>query len=328
MDAVNIVFMGTPDFAAEALRSISEKYNVSAVFTQPDRAKGRSKKPSPSPVKVLSNELGIDLYQPERLKSEEYVKILEDLSPDLIIVAAYGQILPESVLRIPRLGCINIHASLLPMYRGAAPIERCIMDGCSETGVTIMYMEKGLDTGDIILAEKVSIGTDETGGELRERLGKVGAELIIKAVPLLYSGEAERVPQDDSLSSYAEKLTSSTALIDFGRSAEEIRNQIRGLCPQPGAFTYLGGKKLKLYRSEAFGQDASLQELLPGARVIDDPENAEPGTVAAVNKRAFAIRCGSGFLKILSLQPEGKKEMDTVAFLNGYSMEPGTKIGS
>ncbi len=314
---MKIVYMGTPDFAVTPLKSIYEAgHEIVGVYTQPDRQKGRGKKFLPSDVKVAATELGLDIYQPEKLRDTEAVEVLKGLSPDLVVVAAYGQILSEVVLGIPKYGCINIHASLLPKYRGASPIEASILSGDEETGVTIMYMAKGLDTGDVISQASIPIGRHNTE-TLTKALSELGADLIVKTISDIESGKAERIPQNDSESSYAGKLDKAMGELDFGKSAEELERLIRAMYPWPCAYTYFDGKTLKIIDSEV----VSLTDEILGDTSITE------GCVAEVTKKYFVIRCKNQGLKILKLQPEGKKPMDTVAFLNGYKVSIGDRFG-
>ena len=305
---MKVVYMGTPDFAVLPLKKIYEAgHEIVGVYTQPDRQKGRGKKFLPSDVKVAAQELGLSIYQPEKLREAEAVEELRTLAPDIIVVAAYGQILSEDVLNIPKYGCINIHASLLPKYRGASPIEASIIAGDEKTGVTIMYMAKGLDTGDIISQADIEIGLHNTE-TLTAELSKLGADLVVKTMAELEAGTANRTPQDDSKSCYAGKLDKAMGEIDWSKSAAEIERLVRGLYPWPCAYTTLDGKNIKLVSAE----------------VIDVEDNSVPvGKVCQVTKKFFAIKCGEGALKIKMLQPEGKKPMDCVAFLNGNKVELG-----
>ncbi len=307
---MKIVYMGTPDFAVYALSSIVEAgHKVEAVITQPDKPKGRGKSLIPTPVKVKAEEYNIPVYQPEKVRDEETVSMLKDINPDAIVVAAYGQILPESILNIPRLGCINIHASLLPKYRGAAPIEWSIIDGEAVTGVTTMYMEKGLDTGDMIEKIEIPIEKDDTGLTLHDKLAEAGGKLILSTLAALESGTAVREKQDDAKSCYASMLKKEMGDIDFTKSAIEIERLIRGLNPWPCAYTMLDGKSIKIYKAD----------------VVD--KQGTPGEIIEVTKKNFTIACGKDALLIRSLQPEGKKQMDTVAYLNGNKITVGMTTG-
>ncbi len=309
---MRIVFMGTPDFAVAALNRIAEAgHEILAVYTQPDRPKGRSGKLVPSPVKEAAEKLGVPVKQPVKLKAEmeEHVAYLQSLAPEMIVVAAFGQILPEAILQIPPLGCVNIHASLLPKYRGAAPIERSILDGEEKTGITTMLMAKGLDTGDILEQAETPILPTDTGESLTERLAGMGGELILSTMDKLARGEIKSVKQDDALATYAAMLNKEMGELDFSCTAAEAERKIRALTPRPGAYTSLDGEK-RLILTEA--------ELTDGS--------GEPGTILEVTKKYFTVACGNGALKIKKLQPEGKKPMDAAAFLNGNRLQPGEKL--
>lgn len=307
---MKIIYMGTPDFAVNALESIIKAgHEVVAVFSQPDKAKGRSKALVATPVKQKALEYNIPVYQPEKARDEESVNLIREINPDAIVVAAYGQILPESILNIPKYGCINIHASLLPKYRGAAPIEWSILDGEEKTGVTTMYMAKGIDTGDIIEKAEIEIASDDTGASLRSKLAVLGAELILSTLTALENNTATRTKQDEALSSHVSMLTKEMGNIDFNMPAEKIERIIRGLNPWPCAYTKIDGKTVKLFK----------------AIVVD--KTGKPGTIIEVNKKDFVIACGEKALSIKNLQPEGKKAMDTVAFLNGNKIEVGMVVG-
>lgn len=309
---MRIIYMGTPDFAVYALKSIIEAgHDVVAVFSQPDKAKGRSKKLVATPVKACAVEHDIPVYQPEKLRQQENVDIIKEINPDAIVVAAYGQILPVSILEIPKYGCINIHASLLPKYRGAAPIEWSIIDGEKQTGVTTMYMAKGLDTGDMIDRVVVEIEDDDTGETLHDKLANEGAKLILKTLSDLEAGTATRTAQNDEESCYASMLTKEMGNIDFTKPAKEIERLIRGLIPWPCAYTTIDGKNVKIYK----------------AAVVKTGVNETPGIITEVTKKSFTIACGEDALVIKNLQPEGKKPMDTVAYLNGNKLTVGMKVG-
>lgn len=300
--------MGTPDFAVRPLKKIYEAgHEIVGVYTQPDAWKGRSKKLLPSDVKKAALELGLDVYQPEKLRESSVVEELKALNPDIIVVAAYGQILSEDVLNIPKYGCINIHASLLPKYRGASPIEASIINGDEKTGITIMYMAKGLDTGDIISQEETEIGL-HNAETLTIKLSEIGAELVVKTMADIEAGTSTRTVQNDDERTYCGKLDKAMGELDFKRTAVELERLVRGLYPWPCAYMTLDGKTLKIIDSE----------------VTDVKEASVPvGSVCEVTKKYFVIRTAEGGLKIKKLQPEGKKPMDTVAFLNGYKVEIG-----
>lgn len=312
---MKLVYMGTPKFAVYALESlISHGYEIAAVITQPDKAKGRSKALIPTPVKECALKHDIPVYQPEKVRDSETVEMLKRLDPDAIVVAAYGQILPESILNIPKYGCINIHASILPKYRGAAPIEWAIIDGEKKTGVTTMYMEKGLDTGDMIEKAEVDIEPYDTGESLQNKLAEVGAELIISTLEALENKTAARTVQDDSASCYAHMLKKEMGNIDFTKAAVEIERLIRGLIPWPCAYTTIDGKSVKIYKAEV--------------KKLDEKEQtAKPGEIIEVTKKTFTIACGVDALIIRSLQPEGKKQMDAASYLNGNKITVGMIAG-
>ena len=304
---MNVVFMGTPDFAVPSLKAIAQHHNVLAVFTQPDKPVGRKMVMTPPDVKVCAQELLIPVYQPEKLRKGDNDKLIRELNPDVIVVVAYGQILPESILNIPRYGCINVHGSLLPKYRGAAPIQWSVLNGDEVTGVTTMYMEKGLDTGDILLKEEYKIGINETAGEVFDNLASLGGELILKTLDYAEKGMLKPVKQDDSLSSYAKMLDKSMCKIDFSKTNKEVHNKVRGLCPWPVASTMLNGKVLKIFET----------------RLADG--NGNPGEVICTNP--LTVACGEGAVVINSVQLQGKKMIDSNAFLQGHKINIGTIIG-
>lgn len=307
---MRVVYMGTPEFAVLPLRKINEAgHEIAGVYTQPDRQKGRGKKFLPSEVKVAAEELGFKVFQPEKLREEAVVQELKALEPDIIVVAAYGQILSEEVLGIPKYGCINIHASLLPKYRGASPIETSIINGDEKTGVTIMYMAKGLDTGDIIDQAETEIGLHNTE-TLTKELSKLGAELVVKVMADIEAGTSTRTAQNDEESCYCGKLDKAMGTADWNKTAEELERLVRGLYPWPCVSMTLDGKSLKIIDSEV-------------VEVADD--SVQIGEVCEVTKKYFVIKCSDKGLKIKKLQPEGKKPMDTVAFLNGYKVTVGMK---
>ncbi len=307
--------MGTPDFAVKLLEAIIESgENVMAVFTQPDKPKGRGFKLLPTPVKQSALSHNIPVYQPLSLKkgddAAEAEKIMRELAPDLIVVAAYGKILPKTILDLPKYGCINIHASLLPKYRGAAPIQRVILNGETETGVTAMQMAEGLDTGDMLMKISTPIGENETASELFERLSDLGAKLIVDTIKAVKSGSITPVKQDDSLSSYAEMIDKSMCFTDFSLTAAEVHNHIRGLSSSPCAVAYLNGKRIKIYHSELVKNVAG-----------------QPGEIVNVNN--FTVSCGDGNgVKLAEIQGEGGKRMKAADFLRGNKIEKGTFLKS
>ncbi|MCI6653585.1 MAG: methionyl-tRNA formyltransferase [Ruminococcus sp.] len=304
---MNVVFMGTPDFAVPSLNAIAQHHNVLAVFTQPDKPVGRKMVMTPPDVKVCAQELSIPVYQPVKLREGDNHKIIRELNPDVIVVVAYGQILPENILNIPKYGCINVHGSLLPKYRGAAPIQWSVLNGDTVTGVTTMYMEKGLDTGDILLKEEYEIGINETAGEVFDNLAMLGGELIIKTLEYAQNGMLKPIKQDDSLSSYAKMLDKSMCKIDFSKTNKEVHNKVRGLYPWPIASTVFNGKVLKIFET----------------RLADG--KGKPGEVISTNP--LTVACGEGAVVVNSVQLQGKKRMDSNAFLQGHKISIGTIIG-
>lgn len=310
---MRIIYMGTPVFAVHALESIIKSgHEVVAVFTQPDKAKGRSKSLVPTPVKEVALAHDIPVFQPVRLREEENVTRIKEYAPDAIVVAAYGQILSEDILNIPKYGCINIHASLLPKYRGAAPIEWSIIDGEAKTGVTTMYMAKGLDTGDMIEKVVVPIESKDNAMTLHDKLAEAGAKLILSTLTLLEEGKAVRTPQDDAESNYAVMLKKEMGDVDFSKSATEIERLVRGLVPWPCAYTMIDGKHVKFYEADV---------------VACDVDGKKPGEIIAITKKNFDIACGADALRIKRLQPEGKKEMDAASYLNGNKLQIGMICG-
>lgn len=309
---MKIVFMGTPEFAVPCLRTLVEiGRKPSAVFTQPDKPKGRGYKLIPTPVKAAAEEYGIPVYQPLSLRkgedAEESLKILNDIAPDLIVVTAYGQILPKEILELPKYGCINIHASLLPAYRGAAPINWCILNGEKVTGVTSMLMDVGLDTGDMLIKKSTEIGENETYTELYGRLSEMGGEVLAETISALENGSLPSEKQDDSLSSYSPMIQKEMSRLDFTKSAAEIHNIIRGVT----GFTSLGGKRLKVFKSKISDYIA--------------PE-AKDGEI--IKSADFSVKCGDGrAVTFTEVQLEGSKRMKTEDFLRGKKLENGTVLG-
>lgn len=308
---MRVVFMGTPEFAVPTLEALLEVHEVVGVFTQPDKPKGRGKAMAFPPVKEKALEHNIPVYQPVKVREESVVDEIRKMNPDAIVVVAFGQILPESILNIPKYGCINVHASLLPKYRGAAPMQWSIIDGEEETGITTMYMAKGLDTGDMILKEVVKLDPKETGETLHDKLSVLGGSLIIETLKQLEAGTAPRTPQDDSLSCYASMLTKELGCIDWNKDAASIERLIRGLNSWPSAYTLWNGKTMKIWDSD----------------VVAYAGSEENGTVVAKDKHSFTVKCGENALKILELQLQGKKRMNTQAFLVGNQMEIGMRLG-
>ena len=305
---MRIVFMGTPDFAVPCLQALLQRnYDVVGVFTQPDKPKGRGYKMIPPPVKAAAVEAGLSVYQPLSLRkgeeAEQAMQTLHELAPDVIVVVAYGQILPKAVLDLPKYGCINIHGSLLPKYRGAAPIQQSVLNGDKVTGVTAMQMAEGLDTGDILTVIETKIGENETSGELFDRLSILGGELIIKTLEMLENGEIKPVKQDESKATHTSKIDKSFCPIDFTKSADEVHNKVRGLNPWPIATAELNGKKLKIYSTKVC------------------EKSGKAGTIISI--KPLIVACGSGSVEIIELQPEGKKRMPSAAFLAGHKLNIG-----
>ena len=304
------VFMGTPDFALQTLQGLIDAgCNMVGVYTQPDRPKGRGKQLAAPPVKELAQQYDIPVYQPLKLRQPEAVAELEALAPDLIVVVAYGQILPKSALDIPAHGCINVHASLLPKYRGAAPINKAIIDGETETGITTMYMDVGLDTGDMLIKKSLLIGPEETAGELHDRLASLGRETMEETLQQLCTGTLQREIQDDEQSTYASMMKKEDGRIDWSRSSLEIHNHVRGLDPWPGAYTSLNGELLKLARTSP-----------------DVTNGGKAGSVVSADKNGVRIACGSGTLLVKELQLAGRKRLAAGDFLRGCSLETGTVL--
>ncbi len=323
---MKIVFMGTPDFARSALEKIIEAgHEVVLVVTQPDKPKGRSGELQVSDVKACALMHNLPVFQPVKIKEAEHVAYLKSFEADIYVVAAFGQILSQEILDIPKFGCVNIHASLLPKYRGAAPIQQAILDGEKETGVTIMQMAAGMDTGDILIQKTVPIDEEETGGGLFDKLSVLGAELIVEALPMIEKGELTPIPQDEALATKCGKLSKDMGKIDFSQSAEKLRNLVRGLNPWPSAFTYLDKKMLKIWKADVIAmEDISVN----GDRLSDgDLNSAYAGTIVSVSKDAFVVKTGEGLLKVSELQLEGKKRMSVKDFLLGYKLSAGQKLG-
>jgi len=320
---MKIIFMGTPDFAASALEKIVEAgHEITLVVTQPDKPKGRSGELQVSDVKACALKHGFPVFQPERIKLPENVAYLKNYEADIYVVAAFGQILSQEILDIPKFGCVNIHASLLPKYRGAAPIQQAIIDGEKTTGVTIMQMAAGMDTGDILLQREIPIDDNETGGGLFDKLSELGAELIAEALPKIERGELTPVMQDEKLATKCGKLSKNMGKIDFNKNAITIRNLVRGLNPWPSAYTRLDGKMLKIWSADAI-DDKNVKEIAGNVEVL---KNAAPGTVSFVTKDAVGVATGKGTLVLKEVQLEGKKRMLVKDFLLGNKVEIGTSF--
>ena len=314
---MKLVFMGTPDFSVPTLEKLFEsKHDIELVVTQPDRPKGRSGKPAFSPVKECALAHDVKVSQPERVRgNEEFINELKEINPDAIIVIAYGQILPKEVIEMPKYGCINIHASILPKYRGAAPIQWAVIDGLKETGVTIMAMDEGLDTGDMLKVGKLELDDSETGGSLFDKLSLMGGPLLLDVLNEFEAGTIKRIKQNDDESTYAKKLSKQTGEIDFTKSADEIERLVRGLNPWPSAYTHMNGKMLKIWKSKVV---KDLSEIKGFTK--KDGFEGKAGEVAGCSKDAIFVKCGDDYLAIYELQLEGKKRMDTLSFLLGYSL--------
>lgn len=371
---MRVIFMGTPDFAVGTLRAlISSRHEVAAVFTQPDKPKGRGKAVQLTPVKEEAAAAGIPVYQPVRVREESVVDQISALAPDVIVVVAFGQLIPQAVLDIPKYGCVNVHASLLPKYRGAAPIQWAVIDGEEVSGVTTMRMDAGLDTGDMLLTEEVRLAPDETGGSLFDKLSEVGAQLLLKTLDALEDGSVVPQPQPAaSPTAYAAMLKKTDGEIDWKKSAVTIERLVRGLNPWPSAYTHLDGKTLKIWRAHFCteeetaakadagsgaakgGSPAGESSAAEGGSPAGDSSAAEggspagdckpaegrspaessgaadsaaPGTVVRVTKSEICVQTGDGVLSLAEVQLEGKKRMDTAAFLRGFSVAEGTQLG-
>ncbi|MDD6233460.1 MAG: methionyl-tRNA formyltransferase [Frisingicoccus sp.] len=309
---MRVVFMGTPDFSVPTLEKIIEAgHEVIGVVTQPDKAKGRGKKVLFPPVKETALAHNLPVYQPRRARDPEFIEEMKTLNPDVMVVVAFGQILPKAILDIPKYGCINVHASLLPKYRGAAPIQWAVIRGEKVSGVTTMQMDVGLDTGDMLLKKEVLLDEEETGGSLHDKLSTLGGNLLIETLEKIEAGDIHPEKQDDSQAGeYARMLDKNLGRIDFSMPAAEIERLIRGLNPWPSAFTSYNGKTMKLWKAKA-----------------DNCGQGVPGQVIHVDKNSFTVQTGQGTLQILELQMEGKKRMDAGAFLRGCPLETGTMLG-
>lgn len=305
---MNIVFMGTPDFAVASLdRLIKDGHNISAVFTKVDMPRGRKMIMTPPEVKVFAQSKGLTVYQPKTLRDEDVINTIKLLNPDVIVVVAYGKLLPREVLDIPPMGCINLHGSLLPKYRGAAPIQWTVLNGDKVGGAATMYMNEGLDTGDMILKYETEVGENETSGELFDRLAVEGADLLSRTLDLIEQGKAERTSQNEEEATYACMLDKSMCVIDWTKSCDEVHNLVRGLNPWPVALTTLDGKRIKVISTR--------KSALKG----------QAGQVVSVNP--LTVACGEGSVEILTLQPEGKKAMDSKAFLMGHRLDSTSYFG-
>ena len=304
--------MGTPDFAVPTLEAlIDSEHDVVAVVTQPDKPKGRGKNVVFTPIKNVAIEHNIDVYQPRKVREPEFIQVLERISPDVIVVIAFGQILPKSILELPKYGCINVHASLLPKYRGAGPIQWSIINGEKETGITTMHMDVGLDTGDMILKDTITIEDNDTGGSLHDKLSISGAKLLIKTLEMLENGSAPREKQNEEESTYAPMLEKNMGNIDWSKEAKSIELLIRGLNPWPSAYTYFDGKLLKIWNG----------------KVISETYKGNCGQIVDITNKGFVVKCGKDSLLLTEIQLQGKKRMPVDAFLRGFKLEKGDFVG-
>lgn len=304
---LRLAFMGTPDFAVPALAElVGAGHDIAAVYTQPPRPAGRGQKPRPSPVQALAERLGLPVRTPARLRDPAEIEAFRALDLDIAVVAAYGLILPQAILDTPRLGCVNIHASLLPRWRGAAPIQRAVLAGDTETGITIMQMEAGLDTGPILMMERILIGPDATAGQIHDALSQLGANLVIRTLAALERGAITPVPQPEDGVTYAPKIDKDEARIDWTRPASDLDRLVRGMSPFPGAWTEANGARLRILAAKPeFG-------------------SGEPGTVLDGN---LLVACGEGALRLLEIQREGRQPLQADAFLRGFPLPPGSRLG-
>ena len=308
---MRVVFMGTPDFAVPTLQTLLEHHEVLAVVTQPDKRKGRGKAMQFTPVKEKALEYNIPVYQPVKVRNdEEFLATMKELNPDIIVVTAFGQILPESILNLPKYGCINVHASLLPKYRGAGPIQWAVINGEKESGVTIMYMEKGLDTGDMLEKVVVPLDPKETGESLHDKLSVAGNDILLKAMKAIEDGTAVREKQDDSMSTYAPMFDKAMGEIDWTKDAKELERLIRGLYPWPSAYTHFGTKVMKVFSAD----------------VVERQTKEVAGTIVEVTKDSIVVQAGNNCLALKEVQLEGKKRMEVKAFLLGYAIKAGEQF--
>lgn len=309
---MNLVFMGTSAFAVPSLQMANKYFTVAAVISQPDRPRGRGHRLEPTPVKQAAQDMALPVYQFNHIKDPIALETIASFQPDIIVVVSYGQIIPPAILDLPRCGCINVHASLLPRYRGAAPVQRAIMAGEETTGVTTMFMDQGLDTGDIIMQTSVAVSAEMTHGILEDILAREGAELLVKTIQAIKVGTARRFPQDNQLATYAAMIHRQDELIDWSARARDIHNQIRALNPKPGAYTTFNDIKLKVFSS----------------KVYDDQGYKPAGVIISATPNGLLVQTGQGCLEILELQREGKKRLPTREFLKGVKLLPGDQLGN
>lgn len=308
---MKLIFMGTPDFAVASLEALLREHEVLAVVTQPDKPKGRGKKLAFSPVKEYALAHGLEVLQPERVRAPEFVKELQKYGAELIAVTAFGQILPEEILNMPKYGCINVHGSLLPKYRGAAPMQRAMIDGETTTGITTMFMAKGMDTGDMLLKTEIEIMPEDNFETLHDKMAAAGAALLLETIAGLESGTIERIPQDEKDATYAPMIDKETGHIEWSKGGKEIINLMRGLTPGPGAYAVYEGEPLKIFQAEA--EEGGYPD-------------AAFGEIVAVTKKAFAVKCRDGILWVYELQARGGKRMPTDAYLRGHEMKAGVLL--
>lgn len=312
---MKVIFMGTPDFSVPVLEGLYQAgYDIAMVVTQPDRPKGRKKQLTPPPVKVAAEKLGLSVYQPEKIRDPKEAEPVLAVDADLLVTAAYGQILPKEILESTRLGCINVHASLLPEYRGGAPIHQAVIDGKNKTGITIMYMVEKLDAGDILTQRETPITDEDTTGTMHDRLSRIGAELLLETIPKLAAGELSPRQQDEEKVTFASNIKKEQERVAFSQSARAVFNHIRGLNPWPVAHTLLDGHRLKLWESV----------------VLEESASAAPGEIVALSKAGVDVACGDrSIIRLTKLQPQGKKPMDAATFLQGAGkhLEPGHRLG-
>lgn len=314
---LKIIFMGTPDFSIPSIEAVYNSGNeLIAVITQPDKPKGRGKQMAPPPIKEWAEKRGLPVYQPQRIRGDiHFIEKIAGMAPDLVVTAAFGQILPKDFLDIPRLGCINVHASLLPEYRGASPIQQVLIDGKEETGISLMYMDVGMDTGDVILQEKIQIGHDWDAGRLHDELSVLGGSVLARGLKLFEEGRPKGTPQDNTKATYCSKIDKSMGEINWDNSASSIRNLVRGLTPWPGAYTFLNGQRLKVWKVEE-GVYSTDNEAFPGTVLASDEQNG------------LLVRCGDGVLRITQLQGPGSRSMSDMDYLRGKPIEVGTLLGN
>ena len=311
---MDIVYMGSPDFSVPSLEQLVESdiLNVKGVITRPDKPQGRGQKTQSTPIKKKALQLGCQVFTPENVNSSSFINQLQELAPEIIVVVAFGQILSRKVLETPDRGCVNLHASLLPKYRGASPIHRAIMNGEEKTGVTVMFMEETLDTGDIISQKEVVINRDDTAGDLHDRLAETGAKLLVRTLIDIKQNNYTRKQQNDQEASYADKLDNRAGEIDWNCSAEDIYNFVRGLNPWPVAYTFWDDMRLKIWQVNIKDKNS---------------KKGEPGEILQVSGEGLIVQTGCGIIELEKLQPAGKKKMDCIDFVNGYELEPGTVLG-